>query len=195
MKKGLFHPAYFAPLDQWLAIAGQDALVYERHDFFRKQTYRTRMHIYGANGMLKLSIPVIHTGAERRYTKEVRIENAFPWQRNHWRSLVNAYRSSPYFEYFEDELVVFYEKKYDFLFDFLMETQYWLMRQYDINPTVSFTNSYETAPGDSTDYRPLIHAKEYRDTGIRYHQVFEEKHGFLPNLSVLDKLFNTGPGK
>ncbi len=193
MQTAVFIPAYFAPVDQFAHMLQADEILIEKHDFYRKQTYRTRMHIYGANGLLKLYIPVKHSGKELRLTAEVEIENAFPWQRNHFRSLNNAYRSSPFFEYYEDDIRPLYEKKYDLLFDFLMDSLRVVFRLLDVEKKMAFTNEYKEEYSGVKDFRNLIDAKQKRNFPLRYTQIFEPKHGFIPGLNVLDLLFHEGP--
>ena len=100
----LLHPTYFANIASFVAIAKGTEVIFEVADNYQKQTYRNRCHIYGANGKLSLNIPVNHTHKNRQLYKDVKISNDNKWQSHHWKSLQSAYRTSPFFEYYEDEL-------------------------------------------------------------------------------------------
>ena len=113
MNKILIQPPYFGDIAHYTAMAKSDEIYFESADNFQKQTARNRTHIMGANGKLMLNIPLKHSrGGDRQLTRDIRIENNFPWQDLHWKSLCSAYRSSPYFEFFEDDYSEQY-KKYD----------------------------------------------------------------------------------
>ncbi|WP_209310152.1 WbqC family protein, partial [Salinimicrobium oceani] len=114
------HPAYFGPVSQYVALVKAKEVVFENEDNYQKQTYRNRMYIYGANGKLSLNVPIKHTGNKSNHQKyrDVRIENDFPWQKQHWRSLETVYRTSPFFEFYEDDFRPVYDQKFEFLIDF-----------------------------------------------------------------------------
>ncbi len=113
MKAVLLHPCYFGPISEFVAIAKTESVIFENEDNYQKQTYRSRMYIYGANGKLSLNIPIKHTGDKSQHQKykNVRIENEFGWQKQHWKSLQTAYRTSPFFEFYEDDLAPLYHRK------------------------------------------------------------------------------------
>lgn len=191
----LIHPTYFPSIAQFHLIL-KHPCVLEVSDNYQKQTLRNRAYIYGANGKQALNLPIKHVGGEtgRQLFKDVRVENHFPWQRLHWKSLETAYRTSPFFEYYEDDLLPLFEKKYTFLLDVNMDTIQTLLAclQTDIN--FDKTKSYEAEPKQVKDFRFLTSAKkEFPLQMEEYHQIFSDKHGFLPNLSVLDLLFHEGP--
>lgn len=199
MTNVVLHPAYFGSILQFSVLAKADKVVFEDDDNYQKQSYRNRQYIYGANGKLLLNIPIKHTpaGGGRQKYKDVKMENQFDWQTNHWRSLEAAYRTSPFFEFYEDELVSLYEKKPKFLLDFnyecLQRVEDCLQLVISSGKTNEYMRSY-AEDEDLTDYRNLINCKRKVHTDIPvYHQVFEDKYGFLPNLSILDLLFNEGP--
>lgn len=174
----------------------QHPVVWEVCDNFQKQTYRNRCYICTDQGKHMLNIPVRHVGGaqgRQRYS-EVRPENDYPWQRQHWRSLETAYRASPFFEYYEYELYPLYDKSYDSLLDFNLDTIRTLCRCLQIDMPEETTSVYQAQPEGVTDARFLVDAKSgNRPFPLRYHQVFGDRHGFIPNLSVLDLLFNMGP--
>lgn len=196
MNTCLLHPAYFGPIDQFIVWANAERVVFENEGNYQKQTYRNRQYIYGANGRLLLNIPVKHQRNEkgRQKYKEVKLENNFHWQRDHWRSLQTAYRTSPFFEFYEDDLAPLYEKPETYLLDFnyrcLETVASALSLELDFSKTTVFTEH----PENCEDLRGLIVSKrENPENQMRYPQVFEEKYGFMENLSVLDLLFNEGP--
>ncbi|RAV30439.1 WbqC family protein [Sinomicrobium soli] len=192
--KVLIHPTYFPSIMHMVAMANYD-VVFEIHDNFQKQTYRNRMYIYGGGGKQLLSIPVKHlkTGEHQKY-RDVRIEQDSGWAKSHWKSLQMAYRSSPFFEFYEDELARLFHRKYDFLIDFNLATIDLLYNILEIGFTRTFSIRYQEEATGADDYRYLVNAKAepYYDISS-YTQVFWEKHGYIPNLSVLDLLFNEGP--
>ncbi|MDR6300281.1 WbqC family protein [Mesonia maritima] len=198
MEKILIHPAYFGSIHQFSAISQAQEIIFEAHDNYQKQTYRTRQYIYGANGKLLLNIPVKHSGKkEHQKYRDIKIENDFRWQTNHWRSLEAAYRTSPFFEFYEDEIQPLYEKKFSFLFDFNLECfeviSDCLQLEKELKKAEEFKLNKEISQ-EIIDARNLIEAKKSIPfSQEKYTQVFEEKFGFLKNLSILDLLFNEGP--
>lgn len=199
MKPVLLHPSYFGPISQWTAIAKADKLFFENEDNYQKQTYRNRMYIYDANGKLTLNIPIKHSSAlglktkgHQKY-KDVQIENDFDWQLQHWRAFKASYQTSPFFEFYEDDLYPLYHKKYKFLMDFNYRCMDFVAESLQINWKFEKTEEFILNPEDKLNYRELINAKS--DLGFensKYTQVFEEKKGFLPNLCILDLIFNEG---
>src|SRR5690606_12386991 len=196
MESQLLLPAFYLPPVSYFHIIQQheQPLLLERFEHYPKQTYRTRAKIASANGVLDLIVPIVHGRKEHVPVKDVRINYDFNWQRLHWLSLQTAYRSSPYFEYYEDDFMRFYEQKNDFLFDFNIEQLQLLLKCVKISRSIAFTESY-TADIKPTDFRSIIHPKKPRvlEQPKPYYRVFAEKHGFLPALSVVDLLFNQGP--
>ncbi|PJB13522.1 MAG: hypothetical protein CO119_01130 [Flavobacteriales bacterium CG_4_9_14_3_um_filter_40_17] len=195
MNKILIQPPYFGDIAHYTAMAKSDEIYFESADNFQKQTARNRTHIMGANGKLMLNIPLKHSrGGDRQLTRDIRIENNFPWQDLHWKSLCSAYRSSPYFEFFEDDLQPLFIEKQVFLLDFNMKT---ILLMFDLikigNIETFHTDEYTMAPdGSYKDYRYLIQSKKVKFKNEPYQQVFD-KLEFLPNLCILDLLFNLGP--
>ena len=196
MESSLLLPAFYLPPISYFHIIQQSEqpLLVERFEHYVKQTYRTRTKIATANGILDLIVPILHGVKEHIPMKDIRINYDFNWQRLHWLSIQTAYRSSPYFEYYEDDFARFYEQRHDFLFDFNIEQLQLLLKCMKINRSVAFTETY-ISPVEPLDYREVIHPKKpsLLEHPEPYYQVFEEKHGFLPDLSVVDLLFNQGP--
>ena len=188
----LIHPTYFPSISHFVAMAKADSITFETEDNFQKQTNRNRMYIYSPNGIQLLNIPVKHSKVAHQKFKDVRIENAFDWQKNHFKSLEAAYRTSPFFEYFEDDIRPIFEKKHDFMMDLNFQTMEIVMDCLGIPFTYDKTTEYFHEVADKTDFRHLANGKKDASQFEPYTQVFDEKHGFLNNLSILDLLFNEG---
>ncbi len=189
----LFIPTYFSPISQYASIVKSDELTFEIEDNYQKQTYRNRCYIYGANGKQLLNIPVKHEKSEtRKKTKDTLVANDFPWQSQHFKSLNVAYRASPFFEFFEDDLQRIFTKKYKYLIDVNIDTFLFVNDALELMKT--FTKTSEYLIDAENDYRSLAIAKKEHDFKTKqYKQMFDLKHGFLPNLSILDLLFMEGP--
>lgn len=192
----IFPLFYLPPVSYFSALneVGYDFLI-EREEHFPKQTYRNRTRIYSPNGPLDLFLPVIKGSKYHTRVKDVKISYDFKWQRLHWLSLESCYRNSPYFEYYEDELAPFYQKKFEFLFDYNLEMLQWIFKQLKKPAELHFTSEYIKEIPAALDYRTKLHFKnpELILPAKPYHQVFEDRAGFLPNMSIVDLLFNQGP--
>lgn len=187
--------AYLAPVEYYSALAKAEKVYLEYCDFYVKQTYRNRCHIAAANGVMALSIPVEKPGGEKILTRDVRISGHTDWQVHHWRSIESAYNSTPFFEYYKDDLLPFYQRKWTFLWDFNLEIQAKILELIDLRPTIQFTAEYQTRLNDNIeDLRERIHPKieKYSENIKPYYQVFEQRFGFQPGLSIIDLLFNMG---
>lgn len=192
--KIVVHPTYFPNIAHFIALAKADEVVFEMDDNFLKQTYRNRTYIYGANGKLSLNIPVIHSQRNRQKYRDVKIFNQDNWQSLHWKSLLSAYRTSPFFEYYEDEIQHLFIDKADFLLDFNLKCFEVICDCLQLEINASKIESYQKDFKDKTDFRHLVNAKKETPHQLEpYTQVFTNKHGFIPNLSILDLLFNEGP--
>ncbi|OBQ55930.1 WbqC family protein [Tamlana sp. s12] len=190
----LIHPTYFPNIAQFVAMTNTDHVVFETADNFLKQTYRNRTYIYGANGKLTLNIPVIHSQKNRQLYKDVRIFNEENWQSLHWKSLLSAYRTSPFFEYYEDELQPLFTTKSEFILDHNFKCLEVISDCLQLDLNTSKTEVYHPVEEQHEDFRFLVHAKKEIPQELEtYTQVFADKHGFIPNLSILDLLFNEGP--
>lgn len=195
MTKILIQPPYFGDIAHYAVMAKADEIYFESADNFQKQTARNRTYIMGANGLLMFNIPLKHSrNGTRQLTRDIRIENSFPWQDLHWKSLCSAYRSSPYFEFFEDDLQPLFVEKQTFLLDFNMKTILLMFDLIKIDNVETFhTDEYRMNPDESyKDYRHLIQSKKVKFKNEPYQQVFD-KLDFLSNLCILDLLFNLGP--
>ena len=193
MSNILLHPAYFAPISHYVYLVKANAIVFENEDNYQKQTYRNRTYIYGANGTLLLNIPILHLGkGNHQKYKDLQIENSFQWQKHHWKSLESAYRSSPFFEFYEDDLRPLFFTKQKFLLDFNYSCFEIVCDCLQLDLNYTKTEEYFRNP-EQIDLRHTINAKKPDShTFDRYAQVFEDKEGFINNLSILDLLFNEG---
>lgn len=195
MKTAYLSSAYLAPVEYYTKLLAYDKIFIEQHDHYMKQTYRNRCTITGPDGELALSIPTVKPDTPKCQTKDIRISDHGNWRHLHWNALVSAYNMSPFFEYYADDFAPFYEKKYEFLLDFNEELRRLVCDLLDMQPAVVYTEHYESEVAN--DFRETIRPKhEGEDPAFRpepYYQVFREKFGFLPNLSIADLLFNMGP--
>ena len=192
MKNIIIHPSYFPSISHFVSIAKADLVTFEMEDNFQKQTNRNRMYIYSPNGIQLLNVPIKHSKEKHQRMKEVKIENDFDWQKQHFKSLEAAYRTSPFFEYFEDDILPIFKKKHTFLMDLNLETMSIVSKclklEFDYNETLEYFHQVD----DKIDYRNLISGKKDTSQFESYMQVFGDKYGYLNNLSILDLLFNEG---
>lgn len=189
----LLHPTYFPNIKTFIAIAKAESLVFEVHDNYQKQTYRNRTYIYGANGKLALNIPITHSHKNRELYKDVKIVNDNYWQSQHWKSLQSAYRTSPYFEFYEDELAILFHKKYNYIMDFNFECINKIFECLQLETTYQKTTTYSKEIENTKDLRYLANVRKEKQIMFSpYTQVFGSKYGFINNLSILDLLFNEG---
>lgn len=196
MSTALLQTTYFGPIQWYQKLYRYDHCQIEQYDSYQKQTYRNRCVIATANGLQALTMPVEGTG-EKCLVKDLRISDHNNWRRIHWNALMSAYSESPFFDYYADDIHPFFEKRYDFLIDFNEAIRQKVCELMDIHPNVSYTSDFRHQTSDIVDFREVINAKHPQaDADFqpqRYWQVFEGKHGFQANLSILDLLFNTGP--
>ena len=205
MTQALLSSAYFGPIQWYQKLYRYDRVLVEAHDSFIKQTYRNRCLIAATSGTQALTVPVERNTADSGATakclmKDVCISDHGNWRRLHWNAIMSAYGESPFFEYYADDLRPFFEKRWTFLYDFNMETCATVCSLIGLEPRVEPTAEYVAADdprlADTADFRDAIRPKhplpdpDFRPQ--RYYQVFERKHGFTPNLSILDLLFNMG---
>lgn len=190
----ILHPSYFPSISHFAAMAQSETITFEVEDNFQKQTNRNRAYIYSPNGIQMLNIPIKHSKESRQKTKDIKIETDFDWQKQHFKSLEAAYRSSPFFEFFEDDLRPIFEKKQAFLldlnFEFLAIVSKCLRMKIDYTTTTEYFHEVDNSL--ITDFRPLINGKKDHSLFESYTQVFDDKYGFINNLSILDLLFNEG---
>ncbi|MBC7861423.1 MAG: WbqC family protein [Bacteroidia bacterium] len=188
--------AYLPNIQYFSKILAYKKIEIEKHENFVKQSFRNRCSVYGANGKLDLTVPLIHS-SERTLVSQKKISYRDAWQKLHWKTISSAYRSSPYFEFFEQDFEIFYEKEYEFLFDFNFELIKLVCSLLKISPEISFTETYQKEIAVADDlrnfFRPQNDAESDKNFQIKeYYQVFGNKYGFIPNLSIIDLLFNEG---
>lgn len=196
MQKGAIFPLFYLPPIEFFSrlIQSRDQVLIEKFEHFPKQTYRNRAIIHSPNGKLDLIVPVIKGSNQHTEMKDVRISYEFNWQRQHIMSLQTSYRNSAYFEFYEDSFMPFYEKKWEFLFDYNEEILQLLLRLLKLDIPYSYSDEYYRSTEYAIDFRESIHPKKNTGDNLKpYFQVFEERNGFFPNLSIVDLLFNQGP--
>ena len=199
MSTVLLQTTYFGPIQWYQKLYRYNSSLIEQYDSYQKQTYRNRCVIATANGLQTLTVPVEHNVQRSTFSvqcKDLRISDHNQWRRVHWNALQSAYSESPFFDYYADDIRPFFEKKYEFLIDFNESIRQTICDLLDIQPKVEYTSGYEKQMEGVDDYREVINAKHPQaDADFqprRYWQVFEGKHGFQANLSILDLLFNMG---
>ena len=189
----LFLPTYFSPISQYKTIVNSGEVLFEIEDNYQKQTYRNRCYIFGPNGKQLLNIPVKHTStSSKKKTKDTLVDNSVSWQSQHLKSIQIAYRNSPFFEFYEDDLLPILTKEYKYLLDVNIDTYLFITDALQSNQQYNKTTEYVVSTAD--DYRFLVNAKQEHNYQFdRYIQMFDDKFGFLKNLSILDLLFMEGP--
>lgn len=204
--KALLSTTYFGPVQWYQKLYRHEEVEIEQWESFQKQTYRNRCLIATTQGIQALTVPVERREGKKEGTiRDVRISDHGNWRHLHWNALMSAYGESPFFEYYQDDIRPFFEKRWESLFDFNEAIREKMCELLDIQPKVSFTDSWANISGDSdysensdySDFREAINPKHpLPDLDFEskpYYQVYQQKHGFLPNLSILDLLFNMGP--
>nr|WP_299172337.1 WbqC family protein [uncultured Allomuricauda sp.] len=192
--KTVVHPTYF-PSVATFSVLIQKEVLWEAHDNFQKQSYRNRCYVCTDQGKHMLNVPIRHLGKKegRQKYNAVAPDNSYPWQKIHWRTLETAYRTSPFFEFYEDDLKPIFEEPCPSLFDFNMKTIKVIGDCLGVQIPDEKTETYERELSEKEDARFLVEAKKELLIDMNpYPQVFEERHGFVPNLSILDLLFNEG---
>ena len=204
--KAILATTYFGPVQWYQKLNRFDGVLMEQHEHFLKQTYRNRCVIATTQGQQALTVPVeapVGEGVALSKTeiKDVRISNHGKWRTEHWNALQSAYGESPFFEFYEDDIRPFFENRWEFLLDFNMAITEKMCELLDIHPHIELTSSYQNSlpigeGWGETDFRTVIHPKHPQEDSDfspkPYYQVYKERFGFLPNLSILDLLFNMG---
>ncbi|MCB0430413.1 MAG: WbqC family protein [Flavobacteriales bacterium] len=192
--------AFFPPAAYFAEIARAREVLIEAHEHYVKQSYRNRCYIYGANGILRLTIPVSHGKGEHTPVSEIRLDNSYDWRKMLWKSIQTAYRTSPFFEYYEDQLLPVFMQDEDFLFPWNQALLTLCLRLLEINTPVHTTESYiPEYPADVRDLRRIHPKGASRGLVLEplahtpYPQVFSGTHGYIAGLSILDMLFHVGP--
>jgi hypothetical protein len=202
--KALLSTTYFGPVQWYQKLYRHEEVQIEQWESFLKQTYRNRCLIATTQGVQALTVPVERGTSQQ--IRDIRISDHGNWRHLHWNALMSAYGESPFFEYYQDDIRLFFEGRWAYLFDFNEAIREKMCELLDIQPKVTFSSTYHH-PADisltshllplTSDYREAINPKHPQpDPEFEpkpYYQVYQQKHGFLPNLSILDLLFNMGP--
>ena len=195
----LLSTTYFGPI-QWYQKLHRMPCIIEQHDHFVKQTYRNRCVIATANGTQTLTVPIERYDGTKCPMRDIRISDHGNWRHLHWNALVSAYGETPFFEFYADDLRPFFEKHHTFLFDLNLDIMHTMCQLLDVRPQVTLSEQYIVLPSEDdavVDFREAIRPKhplpdaDFNPTP--YYQVRAQRYGFLPNLSILDLLFNEGP--
>ena len=180
--------AYFGPIEYYAIILKYNCSI-ETHEHFIKQSIRNRCQIYSSYGKLNLTIPKISLNSSKTSIKDIKISYAQNWQRTHWRAIKFSYNSSPYFQYYKEEIKNLMNKRETYLLKFNLKIHEKILSILKINTEINITNQY-FRQGDFKDLR------EYKFNNVlaeEYEQVFSNRHQFISNLSILDLIFNLGP--
>lgn len=195
----LLSTSYFGPIQYFTKFILYPDRIIEQYDHYTKQTYRNRCYIFGANGLLALSIPVLKDPGHKTHVKDVRIDYARNWRKLHWKGIESAYMHSPFFEFYMDEIRGLLEKRHAFLLDLNLGILDYLLEALELEGTYRLSEEYLESPdASSCDCREIIHPKkepaaDHQFNAAPYAQVFADHLGFLENLSVIDLMFNEGP--
>jgi hypothetical protein len=193
----LLASAYLAPIQYYSKLIQYPDCIIEHYEHYTKQTYRSRCDMYSPNGLITLSVPLVKR-AKRQAVKDLKISYDYDWRQIHWRTLESGYRRSPFFEYYEDDFYPFYhDKKYEYLIDLNEDLQQTVLSLLNQKIKYRFTTEYLKVYPNTDDYRDIISPKVPLEIDPlfevkKYSQVFETRHGFIPNLSIVDLLFNQG---
>jgi hypothetical protein len=193
----LLSTSYFPPVQYFTHFINNRDITIECHENYLKQTYRNRCRILSPQGMQELTVPVERGSFHKVRISDLKIDYSGSWQKNHLRSLKTSYNSSAFYEFYIDEFSMCIENNHKFLLDLNMEILQICISILDLDNTIRRSNSYVSENKQTDDFRYTIHPK-IRDirflTGSpEYFQVFATKSGFIPNLSILDLIFNMGP--
>lgn len=194
----LLSTAYHAPIQYFSKLRRYPQVYLEQWESYQKQSYRNRCYILSANGVLPLTVPIVHTG-EKTPIKNIRIDYTKRWKIMHLRAIESAYRSSPFYLYYIDDFLAIYHNEYEYLWEMNLAFLQLTLQLLNIKVNLKITASYREIPSPFLDFTHAIHPKNRFNqpdptfVPRPYFQVFEKKFGFVPNLSILDLLFNTGP--
>lgn len=198
MSQALLSSAYFGPVQWFQKLHRYDRCLIERYDNYVKQTYRNRCVIAATGGPQTLTVPIERYDGSKCLMRDIRISDHGAWRHVHWNAIVSSYGESPFFDYYADDILPFFERRWKYLYDFNLDITHTVCSLLDIRPVIEPTSDYILTEDVATDdFRDAIRPKHpLPDAAFEprpYYQVYSRKHGFLPNLSILDLLFNEGP--
>jgi len=195
----LLSTAYFPPIQYYSKLVQENPIYIECFENYAKQSYRNRCDILGANGRLTLSVPVLKGARKKILTKDIQIEYVENWQKIHFKGIESAYRKSPYYEYYIDDIEPIFNKDFKYLIDLNEHIMSILNEIIEINPQIERTTDYIKDTSGYIDWREGIHPKKSKRqedenyAEVAYTQVFSDKFEYQENLSILDLIFNLGP--
>ena len=194
----LLSTAYWPPVQWFTKIVSHSKVLIEQFETFPKQSYRNRCALYGPNCVQTLQVPILKSDTHNPMTRDIRIAYQTPWQKNHFNTIRSLYKSSPFFDYYADDILPFYERRFDFLIDYNRAILEVCLKWLKMPDNTVLTTDYVHTP-DCPDYRNTIHPKQSHQSADPhfapqpYTQVFGERFGFIPNLSIIDLVMNCGP--
>ena len=197
-KTAIVEAQYFGCVQYISTFATCSSVQIEQLENWQKSSFRNRTVLVGSNGLISISVPILHGREQHQPVKEIRIDNDEKWQAHHWKTIFSCYGKAPFFEFYKDELHdILFKKKCDFLFDLNIEILRWILKKLKLSSSITFTEEYFTQSNDGIDdLRNKWLPKNFQlDSSCekQYSQVFQEKTGFQKNVSILDLLFCEGP--
>ena len=195
----LLSTAYLPPIEYIIQCLRFQKVLIEQFETYQKQTYRNRCNIATANGLLQLSIPIKKVNGNHTITKDIEIDNSNRWNQIHWRAIASAYKHSPYFIHYCEPIESIFKNPPKLLTEFNMQLLDIVFKILKTDLDLSYTSKYEVIPDNITDFRKAIqpkHTISYTgkpSTFAEYTQTFNNKYSFIPNLSIIDLIFNEGP--
>ena len=186
---------YFPPVSFFSTLFEETYFYLDIYEIYRKMSFRNRCMVAGAQGIISLSVPLQQGRNQQLPVNEVRISDTEQWQSRHFKSIRSAYKRSPFFDFYEDELAAIYRRPFELLTEWNICCLEWVKDKLDWRTEIRYTESAVPYPGVGiTDLRNRVLPKNFMELNpVKYRQVFEERVGFFANLSVLDLLFNCGP--
>lgn len=186
----ILHTTYFGPIQWYQQLYRSECVYLDGNERWQKQTIRNRCYIATTSGVQALSVPIVHHTSPVSQTKNILISDHGKWRTEHWNALMSAYGESPFFDYYADDIRPFFTEKWELLFDFNLAIIHKMCELLDIQPDIQLTTEY--SPTLNSQLSILNSQLSTLNSQQKYYQVYQQKHGFLPNLSILDLLFNMG---